>query len=386
MTPQLRTIVGTIAVLALLLSVVITVNTGRAVAPQPGAIERTWQRTDKPVDDLQAIRTWMWGPDAFTPAFSEPYAQSPGGMRTVQYYDKSRMEITNPNAVDDGVWYVSNGLLVVEMVDGYIQHGDLAAQRDHSPDPAGINIAGDPGERPTYADISRLALRNAAAATVGTVVTATYTEDNTIAVDPAYANAGVTAAQYVPETDHTVASPFWSFMNAQGTVWENGQYVTDALFENPYYATGYPITEAYWSIIAVGNTERAVLWQCFERRCLTYTPTNDPAWQVEAGNVGRHYFSWRYDDNPPVFPTPAATQTAPTATTTPTQPAPTATPTEPSQACHPSYPDHCIPPPPPDLNCPDIPAAWKPLRVIHTVPNPDPHDLDGDKDGWACTS
>jgi hypothetical protein len=34
--------------------------------------------------------------------------------------------------------------------------------------------------------------------------------------------------------------------------------------------------------------------QCFERRCLTYTPGNDPAWQVEAGNVGQHYYAWRY--------------------------------------------------------------------------------------------
>jgi hypothetical protein len=28
---------------------------------------------------------------------------------------------------------------------------------------------------------------------------------------------------------------------------------------------------------------------------LTYTPSNDPAWRVELGNVGRHYYAWRYD-------------------------------------------------------------------------------------------
>jgi hypothetical protein len=36
--------------------------------------------------------------------------------------------------------------------------------------------------------------------------------------------------------------------------------------------------------------------QCFERRCLTYTPDNPEGWQVEAGNVGRHYYYWRYGE------------------------------------------------------------------------------------------
>ena len=39
-----------------------------------------------------------------------------------------------------------------------------------------------------------------------------------------------------------------------------------------------------------------MLIQCFERRCLTYTPGNPDGWQVEAGNVGQHYFHWRYGD------------------------------------------------------------------------------------------
>ncbi len=39
--------------------------------------------------------------------------------------------------------------------------------------------------------------------------------------------------------------------------------------------------------------------QCFQRRCLTYTPGNDEGWQVEAGNVGRHYYTWRYGHEMP---------------------------------------------------------------------------------------
>ncbi len=34
--------------------------------------------------------------------------------------------------------------------------------------------------------------------------------------------------------------------------------------------------------------------QIYERRVLTYTPANPPQYQVEMGNVGQHYFMWRY--------------------------------------------------------------------------------------------
>ena len=44
----------------------------------------------------------MWGPQALTGLMTEEYAEGLLGERTVQYYDKSRMEITDPTAVDDG--------------------------------------------------------------------------------------------------------------------------------------------------------------------------------------------------------------------------------------------------------------------------------------------
>jgi hypothetical protein len=37
-----------------------------------------------------------------------------------------------------------------------------------------------------------------------------------------------------------------------------------------------------------------VLIQAFERRVLTYTPDNPPGFTVEYGNIGRHYYTWRY--------------------------------------------------------------------------------------------
>lgn len=74
-----------------------------AEPPSDGAFTRTWERTDKPVADGRVNRTWMWGPDAFTQATPESYAESPGSQRTVQYFDKTRMEITNPAADPDSI-------------------------------------------------------------------------------------------------------------------------------------------------------------------------------------------------------------------------------------------------------------------------------------------
>ena len=43
----------------------------------------------------------------------------------------------------------------------------------------------------------------------------------------------------------------------------------------------------------------------------------------------------------------------------------------------------CLPPPPPDLDCADVKAMGKaPVKVWGS----DPHHLDGDNDGWGCTS
>jgi hypothetical protein len=262
--------------------------------------ENTWARTDKPVADGQVQRTWMWGPEPYTPGMQEPYSNSPGGMREVQYFDKSRMEINNPNAPDDGLWFVTNGLLVVEMVDGKYQTGD--AQFDDSPDPADIPIAGDPGgTSPTYADIAEYGLRDEAALADGAAITQTLDDNGNVTTDASFAQYNVTAAHRVtvPGIDHQVASPFWDFMNSSGLVYENGQTTNALLFENPFYATGYPLTEAYWTTTNVGGTEHDVLWQCFERRCLTYTPQNDAGFQVEAGNVGQHYYQWRHGQQPP---------------------------------------------------------------------------------------
>ena len=298
-----------------------------AVTPGNDAFMRTWARTDKPVTDGQAQRTWMWGPEAFTPVMEEQYAESIGGLRDVQYFDKSRMEINDPDADDTSPWYVTNGLLVNELMTGQMQIGDALFLTRTPADT--INVAGDPDDPtgPTYATLA--GLRDAPPRADNAVITQRVARDGTVSNDNSLLEHDVTSAHRVTVTDidHQVASPFWEFMNAQGVVYEDGEFGDGALFINPFYATGYPVAEAYWANVKVANTYKDVLMQCFERRCLTWTPGNPVGWDVEAGNVGQHYYRWRYGDDPNGTPTatPTATATA-TATSTATATA-TSTPT-----------------------------------------------------------
>ena len=281
----------TVAALLALQSSMIVDAINMPATPQ---FQRTWARTDKPVSDLAVSRTWMWGPDGFTGAMTEAYLEAPGGQRTVQYFDKSRMEDNSYRASNP--WDVTNGLLVVEMMTGQMQTGDNSFQLKQ---PAQVNVGGDADDPtgPTY--VTMAAVRTAPPLASGQVIDWAIDRNGNVTNAPAQvANLGVTAQTYVPETNHRVASVFWSFMNSSGLVWENNQLTTDQLFLSPYYATGFPVTEAYWANIKVANTYQWVLIQAFERRVLTYTPGNAPGWQVEAGNVGQHYHAWRYGPAP----------------------------------------------------------------------------------------
>ena len=59
--------------------------------------------------------------------------------------------------------------------------------------------------------------------------------------------------------------------------------------------------------------------QIFERRALTYTASNPAAFKVEMGNIGQHYFAWRYASGAPAS-TPTAGTTTPVATPHPPVP------------------------------------------------------------------
>jgi hypothetical protein len=300
----MRTRLGFVVLVLVGLVAGLSALTVSAEPPANTPFYRTWSYTDGPVAAGLVSRTWMWGPEANTGALYEPYAESPGGEREVQYYDKARMEITQPGADPAGAWYVTNGLLVMELVSGQLQLGNTLFEERQ---PSAANVAGDQDDPtgPTYQTIGTVL--DDAPYSDSQVITNRLNRDGVIADDPSLASYGVTAAYRVtmPGLDHQVASPFWEFMNSTGLVSDGAMTFEGPLFSNPFYATGLPISEAYWANVKVGGQYKDVLLQCFERRCLTYTPDNEPGWRVEAGNVGRHYHDWRYG----VVPPPADTLT-----------------------------------------------------------------------------
>lgn len=282
---------GAIVVPLLAMVIALAGSPALAVSPANNSFKRTWARTDQPVADGSVNRTWMWGPAAFAEALTEPYLEASGGERTVQYFDKARMEINDANADPNTDWYVTNGLLVVEMATGRFQIG---ASSFEDGIPAEVNIAGDASDPngPTYRTIGNLL--HQPPHDEGLTITRRLNRGGQITDDPALARHQVTAVYLLAETNHRVASVFWDFMTSSGLVLQDGSLIESGLFPNPFYATGFPISEAYWATIQVGGTAADVLVQCFERRCLTYTPGNPEGWQVEAGNVGRHYYEWRH--------------------------------------------------------------------------------------------
>ena len=251
-----------------------------------------WNRTDEPVATGATSRTWLWGQELPESQVYESYDETQRGTRLVYYYDKSRMEVTDPHDDRSQQWYVTNGLLVVELITGNMQVGD---NRFETRGAAAVNIAGDPDDTsgPTYASFGKLL--NLPPIGANETILLTIDRDGRVNANSHLADYGVTGGEYVPETKHRVASVFWDYLNSVGPIADGVELTEGQLFDPWFYATGYPITEAYWARVKVKGVVQDVLIQCFERRCLTYTPGNVAGWQVEMGNVGRHYYDWRYN-------------------------------------------------------------------------------------------
>jgi hypothetical protein len=250
----------------------------------PAAVAR-WKAADYDVWRGAVARTWTWGPDVLT-ARQEPYDGSPGGTRTVYYFDKSRMEINDPNGDRTSPWFITNGLLVREMITGKVQVGAAA----FTPlAPPALPLAGEAANSTavTYAALLNVASvepgGNVAQSRVGGAITATIDSAGAVAEDGALAGTAH-YAYYEPTLGHNVADVFWVWLGAQPVDW--------------LYAVGLPLTEPYWTKAKIDGKDVWVLVQAFERRVLTFVPTNAPAWQVEAGNVGQHYYAWRYGEPP----------------------------------------------------------------------------------------
>jgi len=250
------------------------------------AWERTWEREDRPVAAGLVGRSWTWGPEPIRVTV-EPYRDAPGGRRAVLYWDKARMEVTALSDDRETRWYVTNGLLVKELITGQLQVGDAAFEQR---EPAAIPVAGDRDDPtgPTYATFRELLA--VPPLPPGSEIRWRLHRDGTVTED---GPGGVFVAVVIPETNHAVADVFWEFLQSEGPIWNETGASEGRLFEPLFFATGLPITEPYWATVKVAGEFRDVLVQCFERRCLTYTPSNPPEWRVEMGNVGQHYLAWR---------------------------------------------------------------------------------------------
>jgi hypothetical protein len=148
------------------------------------------------------------------------------------------------------------------------------------------------------------------------MVTATIDRNGVVGDDPSMGNMpGVNLVHF--ENNHNIPDVFWNFLNSSGPVDNGNGQITNERLINPWnYASGLPISEAYWAHATINGVVKDVLIQAYERRVLTYVPTNDPGFQVEMGNIGQHYFDWRYRNygycpNQPVS-TPTAPVPAPT--------------------------------------------------------------------------
>ena len=267
--------------------------------PTDPAFNLLWQRQDAPVQRGIASRSWTWGPQPFA-TLREALEGVPGNSRTVQYYDKSRMEVNDPSADRNASWFVTNGLLTVDMVAGRVQTG---LNRWEPRRAAFIPVAGDAQStgQPSYASFRGVATyenrNNIAPDRTGSVIDRSIDAAGGIG-SSVPVTAQVKLAAYDAEGGHNIAAPFWEYLNRRGQVLENGSYVQRPIFGDWVFVMGRPITEPYWTHMYIkGKAPQWVLIQLFERRVLTYTPANAPEWQVEMGNVGLHYYMWRYGDS-----------------------------------------------------------------------------------------
>ena len=257
-------------------------------APQVRAV---WERDDGPVAFGKVKRAWMWGPGPFYTDY-EPLSGAPEGNHLVQYFDKGRLEINDPAGDESSPWYVTSGLLVKEMVAGAAETG---GGNWYNLGVANVEVAGDGGRDsgPTYAHFSAFTGRttNRAGQLLSGQSYLRRNGDDIEQVGGLNPPEQITLARYEEASGHNWAAPFWDFANSPN---RPGNF--DWL-----YTLGYPITDPYWIIVPINGHRHTVLVQLFERRTLTYNPANPPETKVEMGNVGRHYWQWRYADRHPAL-------------------------------------------------------------------------------------
>ncbi len=317
-------------------------------------------------------RSWYWGPEPGE-VKTEPYSGSVSGTRLVQYFDKARMEINDPDGDRSSPWYVTTGLLVSEMVSGKEQVGD---SQFNPIGPAEIAVGGDglstDPDAPTYTSFRPVASltgpgANRAPNRTGQSVTATINRAGIVGDNPSMAfYPGAVIAAYSDELGHNIPQAMWGFLNLKGPVEEGGALKDGGTIADWVFVMGYPITEPYWARIKIDGIYYDALFQMYQRRALAYIPSFPQGWQVQMGNVGAHYYRWLYGGPLPAplvafTPTPTPTSTpAPSLTATYTSlPATnTATPPASTPSTTPYFP----------TEAPTSPAGWPTARATFPPP------------------
>lgn len=257
----------------------VTPPTGKAVAPSCADIIPNTAITVPSFQEQRlagdTLAPNFWGP-AFTRPFPDEYRTASGSPRTVQYFDKGRMEQTDTT--------LTSGLLAMELITGQVQTSDTTFVPRPAPQ---IPIAGDPdGGGITYAtlggnDVQLLAptdQRTRTDRTLGALVEQTIAADGTIVGENRNAGTGpLSLSIYDTVTRHNVPETFAQYRDRVGLL-----------------NVGYARSEPFLTHVKVAGVSRQVMVQVFERRVLTYTADNPAAYRVEMGNIGQHYFRWRY--------------------------------------------------------------------------------------------
>ncbi len=271
----------------------VTTGPTAAVSPTPAiptdaqgfadpAFRELWDATDREVAQGRASRGWLWGPKPFATK-REPYSRAPGGVRLVQYFDKSRMEINDPHGDRASPWFVTNGLLTSELVAGRVQTGPDTFE---DLEPAQVPVAGDlerpDPQTPRYADFANLTSArgdNRAPRQLGAPVT-TRLKRGGATEQESGPPVTVRIAAYDDTLGHNIPDVFVDYLQGVAGGWT--------------FVTGYPISEPYWVAARSGGETRLLLVQLFERRALAYTRGTKEGWQVEFADIGLHYYRWRY--------------------------------------------------------------------------------------------
>ena len=238
----------------------------------------------------------LWGGGPLV-SLVEPFSGAPGNRRLVQYFERGRMEMADSTA-QATTGAISQGLLVREMATGYVQLGyDDFVQGEPAPIAlfGAASAAGDAAL--TYADFAGAVSLQAGDRT-GEIL------DEWIApggeISEATPPVEILAGSYEPATGYNIPQVTASWLK------------TDPFGLEPNDAIGLPISEPYW--VQSGRGDDGIsLVQLFERRVVVYTPDLPLAERFSLTSAGRHYYRWRYGNDPGSDSPTAQLQVAPRA-------------------------------------------------------------------------